>query len=62
MLFFLYILPDPLSSTIGMCTLYTTGCRIKPTSVALSLGTVRYLIWHMWTNLTVMKHLSDTLN
>ena len=27
--FFLYILPDPLSSIIGMCTLYTPGCRMK---------------------------------
>ena len=27
--FFLYILPDPLSSIIGRCTLYTPGCRMK---------------------------------
>ena len=31
-------------------------------SVALSLSRVWYLIWHMWTNLTVMKHFSDTFN
>ena len=28
-LYFLFILPDPLSSIIGRCTLYTPGCRIK---------------------------------
>ena len=28
-LYFLYILPDPLSSIIGRGTLYTSGCRIK---------------------------------
>ena len=27
--FFLYILPDPLSSIMGRCTLYTPGCRMK---------------------------------
>ena len=27
--FFLYILPDLLSSIIDRCTLYTPGCRIK---------------------------------
>ena len=27
--FFLYILPDPLSSIIGRCTLYTPGCRMR---------------------------------
>ena len=27
--FFLYILPNPLSSIIGRCTLYTPGCRMK---------------------------------
>ena len=27
--FFLYIMPDPLSSIIGRCTLYTPGCRMK---------------------------------
>ena len=27
--FFLYILPDPLSSNIRRCTLYTPGCRMK---------------------------------
>ena len=27
--FFLYILPDPLASIIGRCTLYTPGCRMK---------------------------------
>ena len=26
---FLYILPDPLLSIIGRCTLYTQGCRMK---------------------------------
>ena len=26
---FLYILPDPLLSIIGRCTLYTSGCRMK---------------------------------
>ena len=25
----LYILPDPLGSIIGRCTLYTPGCRMK---------------------------------
>ena len=28
-LYFLYILPDPVSSIIGRCTLYTLVCRIK---------------------------------
>ena len=27
--FFLYILPDPLASIIGRCTLYTPGCRMN---------------------------------
>ena len=34
--FFLYILPDPLSSIIGRCTLYTPGCRMKSLQVTIS--------------------------
>ena len=34
--FFLYILPDPLSSIIGRCTLYTPGLQDESLQVTIS--------------------------
>ena len=36
--FFLYILPDPLSSIIGRCTLYTPGCRMTCNHIEITVG------------------------